>query len=1131
MIVTNTVSGASRHLYVRSLGQLNYETISKLYELITQSDTEVELQQLEWRFTIFPNSFRAGGSSDSKPPSWLVKKQPKLKHLSWFSYSDEQGPIACAAVALLLTTDMIGTAKNGGRYHIGGEVGINRLKKRARALQTELGWDQYVSYLQFQDYVKLYPFFRVTVLSNSQINSKPYTFTGEQFLGTIDPTSSVCSNPFAVYVYHDPLTNHYASISKPAAFYSALYGYDQRFCHVCVKVFGTGVAHACDGAVETRKNHRKKEEFVCPKCNEWRGKTHDCTFYDCRNCFTREHKGSPHRCMIMVKDPYKVDKGFQTNPNEFDKDKPALWVYDLESKIEYKEVTFSVLDEFEVDGDMRYKKTEKYKYCKALGYHKADLVTASNVYTGELKTWKGDTCLQEFCSYLLNYNRGNNIVLAHNGSGYDSALVHEAISKAATDYRENLIVNGTRFLQLVIGAGRRNGSNTKFQDSMVHVMGSIRALIQEFAPDMQLRKGHFPHAFNTRENAGKVFNGPPSIKYYDVAFGAKKEKEVKELQKWIDENQNKPWDFDENYLQYNIEDVKCLAHIVKTYNDILYEKFGQCPWKKVTSASYSHLISLIDVTKDMELPDFDDPTRPSVVAEKCKDNWVKLLHQEHAMVKAAFRGGRTEARQLSFELTDEEYVRGDRIRYFDVVSLYPYVQIANDYPVGSPTIYVFDELYSPCRRHKHSISVCTICSPEHRFQYDGEDFGYDIKFEMNDWPVERFLDPTFGGVVYATVTAPNMIHPILPLYVEQEGKENKLVFPCGTFTSAFMAPEFKLALENGYVINKMHCVHQYKLAPTKWDILKKLYIGKMVNSEAAPPREEWQDMIDYYEENFEMGDEVRKSLENNEWGNNPAVKQTYKILLNSMWGKHAENPVKDQMKVYDYKNKNDQEKADELFLNVSQNNYELKTVIPLAEDRFLYRFQVNGQDMKADLSKTYLPAAAYVTCYGRIKLWKMMNLYGKDLLYNDTDSVFVRTRAGEPDKFTACEYWGGWKEEGPSKQGIKKVICFAAKCYGFKLFNGDEKIRAKGLSLKYGVSKLINFDIMEKLMNNTLATGKDSAVHVPQKRFIRRIGDGIHTRNQLKIFNCSLDGFKGPVDETGYVYPPGYTGVDFTALF
>lgn len=1097
--------------------------------MLTQSDTDVEMEHLEWRFTIYASSFTLGGSSDSKPPAWLLKKQPKLRHLSWKSYSDDQGPISCAAVALILATDGVGMTKNGGRYHI-GDAGINRLKKKARALQTELKWDQYVSYLQFKDYVELYPFFRVTILSNSQINSKPYTFQGENFLGTIDPTSNLCSNPFAVYVYHDPLTNHYAAVTSPGAFYSALYGYDQRFCHVCVSVFSNQITHCCDGKIETRKASKKVETYKCRKCNEWRGKTHDCTFYDCRNCFTKEHKGVPHRCLIMVKDPYKEDKGFMTDPTLNDKERPALWVYDLESKLEYKEVSFSVLDDFEVDDDMRYKKTTKYTYCKSLGFHKADLVSATNVYTGEFKTWKGEHCLQEFCSFLLNYNMGNNIVLAHNGSGYDSALIHEAISKAAKDYRETLTVNGTKFLQIKIGAGKRNGNCTKFQDSMVHVMGSIRALIQDFAPDIQLRKGHFPHGFNTKENAGKVFNGPPALKYYDVAFGLKKESEKKELEEWIEENKDKPWDFDENYLQYNIEDVKCLAHIVKTYNDILYRDFGQCPWKKITSASYTHLISLIDVTKAMELPDFDDPARPDAIIRASKDNWVKLHYQEYAMMKAAFRGGRTEARQLSFELTDEEYARGDRIRYFDVVSLYPYVQIANEYPVGAPTIYVFNHMYSPCRKHKHSIELCTTCPESERFMYEAGDFGYDIHFEMDPWSLDRFLDPAFGGVVYATVTCPNMIHPILPLYVEQGDQENKLVFPCGTFTSAFMAPEFKLAIENGYTIERVHCVHQYKLMPSKWEVLKKLYIGKMINSEKAPPQEKWQEMIDYYEDNFEMGDMVRETLEKDQWGDNPALKQTYKILLNAMWGKHAENPIKDQMKVYDYKNENDSMKADEMFLNISQSNYDLKSVIPLSEDRFLYKYQVNGGDMQADLSKTYLPVAAYVTCYGRVKLWKMMNLYGKDLLYNDTDSVFVRTRAGEPEKFVACDYWGGWKEEGPSKKGIKKVVCFAAKCYGYKLFNGEEKVRAKGLSLKYGVSRIINFEVMEKLMNETLATGQDSAIQVPQKRFIRRIGEGIHNRNQLKIFNCSLSGFKGPVDETGYVYPPGYNGIDFTPL-
>jgi len=832
----------------------------------------------------------------------------------------------------------------------------------------------------------------------------------------------------------------------------------------------------------------------------------------------------------MVADAYEKDPGFQTDPQSNEKHKPALWVYDLESKLEYKQVGFFVLNEFKIDSSMCYEKVELYEAStNQLGYHVADLVTAHNPLTGQQVTFKGDTCLEEFCSFLLNYNKGDNIVLAHNASGYDTALIHEAISRSAKDYRQQLIVQGTKFMQLKIAAGKRDGRSTRFQDSMLHVMGSVKKLIQEYAPDSLLRKGFWPHLFNTKANAGKIYpDGPPELKYYDLAFGGKSKKDVDEHVKWLAENKGKPWDFDKEYLAYNIEDVMCLSKIVKTHNDILYEKFGHCPWKKITSASYTHLISLIEVTKMMELPPIKDPMRANAIIEASKTNWVKLHEQEYAMVKAAFRGGRTEARRLSFEITQEQYDNGDRIGFFDVVSLYPYVQISQRYPVGAPKIYVFDSEYGPCRKHKYSIKLCTECDEQFRFSpVSSKEFNYDVTWVHEQWDESRFLDEDFGGVIYATVIAPNMLHPILPLSCTEGEYEGKLIFPCGQFTSAFMAPEFKLALENGYKIVRVHCVHQYKLCDTKWSILRMLFLGKMVNGGEAPPESEWEDMINYFEEHFEMGDMVRDSLVNNEWGDRPGLCKTYKILLNSMWGKHAENPIKDSLKVYDYANPKDRTEAEEMFLNIAQSNYDLKSAIALNEDRFIYKYEINGLEMAPNLAKTYLPAAAYVTCYGRIMLWTMMQKFGKDLLYNDTDSVFAYIRGNEPPKFIPSSYWGGWKEENESIKGIRKMICFAAKCYGLKMFDGSEKVKAKGLSLTYGVSKHINFAAMEQLMNKTLATGQDTSIQVPQKRFIRQMGKGIHTRNQLKIFNCSMLGFKGKVDETGYVYPPGYTGIDF----
>jgi len=59
-----------------------------------------------------------------------------------------------------------------------------------------------------------------------------------------------------------------------------------------------------------------------------------------------------------------------------------------------------------------------------------NMVVCTNIYSSkfpnynpEMITFKGDDCMEKFILFATSYNKGNNVFIAHNGSGFDSKFV------------------------------------------------------------------------------------------------------------------------------------------------------------------------------------------------------------------------------------------------------------------------------------------------------------------------------------------------------------------------------------------------------------------------------------------------------------------------------------------------------------------------------------------------------------------------------------------------------------------------------------------------------------------------------------------------------------------------------------
>lgn len=1100
-----SIEGPQRSVGSRVVGINNItpEFIEDLFSMITQSNENMLIYQVQWNFIIDRGVFISGASNNVTIPKWWGRK----KDLSWGRYEDELGFVSCAAVALVL-------AMNGSKYEmVRYDLDKARLVNDARLLQQEMNWNQVVTGSELSDFVLKYPDYRLTILM-SEKNSSEYTFTGSDFVKA-NETIGKTPSAFYLYIYFDLIQKHYATVRHPQNFYrNKLNSKSLNYCHACTTVFGSHTDHVC----EDNEYQKVVYDKSCPKCHLVNCKK--CKYITCKNCavvYDKDHGQEKHRCMIV--DFFKEDTGY--NVNENDGKKPALWVYDLESRIETTVVEPTQVgvsdDEGYYSGDVEFVQVKNLQI--------ANFVYAINVFTGQELQYFGENCIHDFMTYMMNFNEGiwktkigHSILLAHNAGAYDTRLIYEDLIKRKNKIMMSTIMTGSKFIQLQVG------SKLFLRDSRMHLNGSLAGLAKDF--ETPTLKGYFPHLFNSIENY--MYKGPiPAKEFFDLSH-FKNDKDLETFNKWHDEYEG-DWEFMVELCKYCINDVKVLASVVQKYHEIYMEKFEQSPWKSITSSSYFHMISKQMVTRDLELPDKKDEMYASAIAEKYRDSWTVLKAVEYASCRKALRGGRTGIGRILCELDNEQIARGCKIKYVDVVSLYPYQQVAHQFPVGPPTINVFDKTFAPCYKHRNSLEVHCDCEDSKRYHTQEPFISNQVEtvFHSQEWDVNRILNK--HGFVMATVQPPMILHPVLVRYDEEDKKCNATceLIEKGCFTSV----EFHTALKNGYSLIKLHRFDEYKMKDPLWeDFVKEMYIFKMVNSGNAPEGQKRQDLIDTYESKFEMGAMIEKTFDPNIWGKNPAKKAAAKTGLNSGWGKHAQRPILTKTRYINWQNQDSKKQGDLLFQNVQNDMFSLQAGFEVGEEKFLYQYKENGEKMNHDFSNSYLPAACFVPAYGRLQLWEQLNKLGDRVLMYDTDSVVY---IYDPDEYNVAEskIWGEWEEEDISVTGITGFVGLGPKSYSLRC--ADESmnvVKLKGISQKRATDKILNYDILREMVLENIATRTKQEIKVPQTVFEYQMTKGIFTKHILKLLSFDFQDQKGQVGKNMFMYPRGYIGDDFNPL-
>jgi hypothetical protein len=1114
LLATNLDNGSGKAFsqYFHSIGEITIENILEIFSQIQQSNGVLLITDLDWTFTIVASTIAIGGAPQKvKVPLWHTTTD----YLE--TWKAHEG-VNCAALSICYS--IYQTKRKYKQFPA-------RAIEDAKKLQEELGWSQFVPLESLGDFVKSYPDYRLSVIL-PVAEKTPYTFEGADFVFEQPENRHKPKN--IVYLVYDSFQKHFGATNSPAKVASANQKGQRLWCHKCITCYGPHQEHICfDGSWKKEKFDTKKAP--CHKCGVI-GK-HTCPLYNCYDCGVTYAKSfgnyvPRHRCIIKIKER-KEDRNTFNETSVMDGKLFCLWVYDFESRLVIEESTRELVSGFRMDGQVYLQNTnlgdakdtptgqDVRIFSKTVQKHKVNFVALRNVFTNEEYTFSdyddGDA-LAEFILFITQINKGKNICIAHNASGYDARLLFSKANELKQKPNMKAIMRGGKFVQIKLNA------QTIFRDSLLHVKGSLKALAKDFCNGL-LEKGYFPHLFNSVENYD--YCGPiPDKKYFDLSFSARTSKDVEEFNSWYSTWQGRnDWNFKNQLELYCKNDVLVLREIVKGYHDVAFEKFKMSPWFNSTAPSFVHEMFLVKLTAALELPDPKEEVslyKERIAQLADKEHWAVLNPSEYDFARKALRGGRTDIRKIYHKVSNDEWDRGVRIRYQDICSQYPYQQVEHDFPVGTPLVHVWDAAFNPCVRHRgDSVGECT----QHSECFIDKDVKYS--FQPVQWSVQEILAKTdFFGIVCATVIPPKMYHPVLVAF---DKKLNKSVASCekivkGVFTSI----EFVTALKNGYKLLVIHRYDQYARKPSLWrDIILDLFLEKMKNSKNQPPTAEAQKLIVDYGDLFgeEFADKIYDSMQAGEWKKNPAKKQTAKIMMNSAWGKHAQKAVMDEVVIFN--GKEDRKKFDDFFANLVSQNYLHKNSTYLAEDTFMYTFSVSGPNTLPDLHGGYLPAALFVPAYGRLQLWNQLNKLGKRVLMNDTDSIVY---IYDPDEYNIPEgsLLGQWEVEDEDSQngGIVEFVGVGPKTYGFKCFNGYEKVKTKGISLNLATSRMINFESMKKMVLLRNEKEVHKSLMIPQRNFAWTATLGMRNWYMLKEFKFSREELKGDLDENGHLYPFGY---------
>ncbi|MEY3371094.1 MAG: hypothetical protein RLZZ392_120 [Pseudomonadota bacterium] len=884
-------------------------------------------------------------------------------------------------------------------------------------------------------------------------------------------------------VYLHLINSHYNTILNINSFFSIENLDRKQFCNGCKKVVSLNhkcevknnlsICHLCH-----KSHHHIIEETFCDKCNRTFENT-DCynnhiktvckTVFVCKLCDTfvvKKNKKEKHIC----------GSSYCNNCKTFEPKEHNCFISKLSKPEDVKNMPIIFYDyEAYVDDNNE---------------HIPNLIVAHK-QNDEGITKHVFRTNDNFCDWLFSNDHKGYTCIAHYSKGYDIHHIKKYLynNKIQIDFSSIDQGNKTMYLKTV-------KPNIRFIDSISFFMCPLRDLPETFGL-IEIKKGYFPLFFNKPENYKYI--GPIPDKNM-------KEKDAEPFDIWYENEKNKIFNFDEEFLSYCDSDVQVLRESWNAFTTLFTNlEISEGEKNKLNPADYITLASYVQAIY-----------RTYFMPEK-SINIIKEINQNTSVVEMEY------LLHMEKNILNRPLDRQKKIdKYF-----------VDGYDEKTNTVYEFNgcyyhgckKCYDPNRINKHnSKTMRMLLSETMKKKTFLEAKGFTVRTMWeHDWKIERkniieFLHENaellrnpnielrktfFGGRtevfdVYAKSTKKEKIayadftslYPSIqaladyPIGVGRYIKENfenieayfgfiyckvrppenlripvlpqtsdgKLMFHLKPMIGQWFSEELKLAISMGYIVEEIYQVYHYDKKGTDLfgDYVRFFSKIKMENSVKDKSK-----INEIYEENLSARFSIK--LDKSKMCYNEGLRFIAKICLNSLWGKFGQRT--NMTKTLIIKNN------PALFYSyIFNNKYEISNILFLNEDTVEIKYKISEDD-PIESNNTNVAIASITTGWARIWLYNAMLKVGlNNVIYCDTDSlIYYHSTGKNPIKTDSC--LGGLTDELEGSY-IDEIISLAPKTYAYKTKDGKTEVKAKGFSLNKIVSNKINFEKMKEMVYN-----------------------------------------------------------------
>lgn len=183
---------------------------------------------------------------------------------------------------------------------------------------------------------------------------------------------------------------------------------------------------------------------------------------------------------------------------------------------------------------------------------------------------------------------------------------------------------------------------------------------------------------------------------------------------------------------------------------------------------------------------------------------------------------------------------------------------------------------------------------------------------------------------------------------------------------------------------------------------------------------------------------------------NPGLCKAAKMMLNSMWGKFREQTNKTQIVEFHNRQK--------FSMFHESNKFDISYVSVFTKEHIELHYKREVEDNPVNLNFNIF-VACFTTCWARLRLYEVLDLFQGRVVYFDTDSVVFRGLPGQPNQSLGV-YLGDFKDELPDGDHIVEFASRGPKNYGYLASRGREECKVRKISLNSEGIKQLNYQVV-----------------------------------------------------------------------